>query len=540
MNKKKSLLYLIAAFLWLTTEGVAQVAINTDGSQPDPNAILDLTSTNKAFLPPRMTNVQIKAIPSPKEGMLAYDTDFKCLRMYSGSEWQCQQAANKELSDPPGDFSIFTTATGDAIYPRSTTTDAMGNVYVTGSFSSATLTLGSITLTNTSINFDVFVVKYNSSGVVLWAVKGSGGGAESGNGIAVDGNGNVYVTGQFDFTTAFGSTTLTNPNGDFDVFVVKYNSSGVVQWAVKGGGFLGTDVGKSIAVDGSGNVYVTGNFTSLTAIFGTTTLTNSNFPSDFQNSDVFVVKYNSSGMVQWAVKGGGIDNDSGNGIAVDGSGNVYVTGFFVTTVLDVVFFGATSLKSSGGSDVFVVKYNSMGVVQWAIKGGGSGGDGSSGIAIDVSDNIYITGGFSSPTATFGGANLTNIGGGDVFVVKYNSSGAVQWAVKGGGSSSDVGTGIAVDGSGNVYVMGKLISTPATFGSSTLTNVNNGVFVVKYNTGGEVQWAVRGGGGPVNEGLSIAVNASGTRVYTTVRYYPNVKFGNTILKTGNYLIWMYGE
>jgi Beta-propeller repeat len=552
MNSNKYIFCLFCFFLCLNTEGgYAQVAINTDGSAPNPNAILDLKSTNKAFLPPRMTNGQIKSIPNPTEGMLAYDTEFKCLRMYTGLEWQCQQGSNKELNDPPGDFFILGTATGYA-NPQATTTDAAGNVYVTGVFAGTT-TFGTTTLTSNGPNPDAFVVKYNASGVVQWAVNGGGTSDDFINGIAVDGSGNVYITGYSSGATTFGTTTLTG--GYVDFFVVKYNASGVVQWAVKGVGDR-EDSAYGIAVDGSGNVYLTGFFYSTTVSFGTTTLTNTS--SNFLGSDVFVVKYNASGVVQWAVNSGGTDAELGTDIAVDGSGNVYITGYFSSAT---AVFGPTASapfsisltnNSSGGHEVFVVKYNTNGQVQWAVKGGGTNNDQGDGIAVDGSGNVYVTGSFEG-IATFGSTTLTSSGSADVFVAKYNTNGVAQWAVKGGGTSDDIVKGISIDVSGNCYIIGNF-NSPTTsfssitsfFGSATLTNTNTGsnntrdVFVAKYNTSGAIQWVVKGGGVSDDFGNAIAVNASGTRVYTAVQYSPNAKFGNNILKTGKYLLWMYGE
>jgi hypothetical protein len=530
------------------------VGINT--TSPNPNAILDLPSTNKAFIPPRMTFAQIKAIPSPTEGMLAYDTEFKCVRVYTGTEWQCQQATNKELNDPSGDFSILGTASGN-VTPRSTTTDASGNVYVTGEYL-GTAILGSFTLTNPSTSYaDVFVVKYNSSGAVQWAVGGGGIYQEYGFSIAVDGSGNVYITGSLSSPTAtFVSTNLSSvtvnntSSGSSDIFVVKYNISGVIQWAVRGGG-TDQDAGSGIAVDGSGNVYVTGYFGGASASFVSTNLSSVTVNNTSSgSSDIFVVKYNISGVIQWAVNGGGTGYDGGLGIAVEGSGNVYITGYFTGSAL----FGPTAsspfsitLTSSGFNDVFVVKYNTSGVVQWAVKGGGSFNELGHGIAVDGSGNVYITGQFNSSSTNFvstnlGSNTLTNTSTDfDVFVVKYNTSGIVQWAVSGGGSLDENGRSIAVDGSGNAYITGYFRSVTATFGTTTLSRIGNeDVFVAKYNTSGVVQWAVKGGGTAYDSGLGIATNASGTRVYTALGYLPNAKFGSTVLRAGNYLLWMYGE
>jgi Beta-propeller repeat len=572
MKNNTYILCLIIAFLGVYTEGsFAQVAINTDGSSAGTNTMLDLNpAIGKAFVPPKMTYDQIKAISPATAGMVVFDTDFKCLRVYTGTEWQNQQATNKELKDPPGDFAILGTASG-TVFPRSTTTDGSGNIYVTGYFQSATASFGSFTLANSGDpnSYEVFVVKYNSSGVVQWAVKGGGTSSDYGSGIAVDGSGNVYITGAFFSTTAsFGSFTLANSggsNGSSDVFVVKYNSSGVVQWAVKGGGETSSDYGSGIAVDGSGNVYITGSFQSGTATFVSTNLASVTLLNSVTNSssaDVFVVKYNTSGVVQWAAQGGGGTDDFGNGIAVDGSGNVYITGRFQSST--AVFETNAPLPPSfailtnlGLTDVFVVKYNTSGAVQWGVKGGGNINEVGNGIAVDGSGNVYITGQFDSATATFSSTNsnsvtLTNTNStissiNDVFVAKYNTSGVIQWAVKGGSAGGqDNGASIAVDGSGNAYITGSFGGNyefaPATFGSTTLINTSLGddVFVAKYNTSGVVQWAVKGGGTANDSGDGIATNASGTRVYTALRYVPNAKFGSTIVKAGSYLLWMYGE
>ena len=125
-------------------------------------------------------------------------------------------------------------------------------------------------------------------------------------------------------------------------------------------------------------------------------------------------------------------------------------------------------------------------------------------------------------------------------MKYNTSGTVQWAQSGGGPDYDVANGIAVDGSGNVYITGSFHSDKATFGSTTLTNTisSDAMFIAKYNISGILQWA-KGVTGS-SQGYGIVTNAAGTRVYTVGTYTPNAKFGNTILTTGQYLLWMYGE
>ena len=173
-------------------------------------------------------------------------------------------------------------------------TDASGNVYVTGYFQDSTITFGTITLTNV-VNYgyrDIFVVKYDASGNVLWAKSAGGYGVDAGNGISTDAKGNVLVTGSFDSAPiTFGTTTLTNAGLD-DIFVAKYDTSGNLLWAKSAGG-TSSDVGSGISADANGNVLVIGNFESSSITFGTTTLTN----ASFSYHDIFVAKLDSTGAV---------------------------------------------------------------------------------------------------------------------------------------------------------------------------------------------------------------------------------------------------
>jgi len=157
----------------------------------------------------------------------------------------------------------------------SVATDASGNVFLTGFFKSPTITFGSITLTNANPlgGEDVYLVKYDAAGNVLWAKSAGGTGWELAYGATTDAAGNVFITGNFGSSTiTFGTTTLTNTGG-YDFFLVKYDASGNVIWAKSAGG-TGGDYGYNVATDASGNIFATGNFTSPTLTFGTTTLTN--------------------------------------------------------------------------------------------------------------------------------------------------------------------------------------------------------------------------------------------------------------------------
>ena len=346
--------------------------------------------------------------------------------------------------------------------------DGAGYVYVTGYFS-GTATFGSHTLT-TNGSKDIFVAKLDSNGNWLWAVKAGGAGNDEGHGIAVDGAGNAYVTGCFEGTATFGSQTLTTTDEYAnDVFVTKLGTSGNWLWAVKAGGDYYDD-GRDIAVDGAGNAYVTGYFNN-TATFGSYTLS----ATEGFYSDIFVAKLGTSGNWLWAVEAGAVEHDVGDGIAVDGAGNAYVTGYFKNTA----HFGSHTLTSSGGYDIFAAKLTPSGNWLWAVKAGGTSVDQGYGIAVDGAGNAYVTGRFEG-TATFGSHTLTSTGSYDIFAARLNPSGTWQWAVKAGGTDSDIGYGIAVDEAANAYVIGIFRGT-ATFGSHTMEAMGGtDIFVAKLS------------------------------------------------------------
>lgn len=322
-------------------------------------------------------------------------------------------------------------------------TDAAGNVYITGS------SMGS------GSNLDYATVKYNSAGVQQWASRYNGPGnfIDISNSVAVDASGNVYVTG-----ISTGTTSFT------DYATVKYNSSGVEQWAARyNGPANGTDEAFSVVVDAAGNVYVTGQSLSGT------------------NYDYATVKYNSAGQQQWASRYNGPQSSIDNAavVRVDGSGNVYVTG--------------TSTGSGSGLDYLTVKYNSSGQEQWAARynGTNNGDDVPSSLELDAAGNIYITGGSS-------GSGSSN----DFVTIKYNSSGQEQWNARynGTGNDNDIASGLAVSTGGNVYVTGSSIGQ----GSAT------DYATVMYNSSGVQQWATRynGPNNTSDDAFAVCVDAGG--------------------------------
>ncbi len=373
----------------------------------------------------------------------------------------------------------------------------------------------------------------------LWAqgpAIGSGASTEQAYSIFSDSGGSVYVAGSFTSTTlGFGNgVTLTN-RGSTDFFVVKYNSSGVAQWAqnpVAGKG-TGSDSSLSVFVDTSGNVYVSGQFDSNIGFGNDINLTNRG------SYDFFVVKYNSNGVAQWAqgpATGTGTSSDYGDSVFVDTSGNVYLGGDFFSTPIG--FGNDINLTNRSNSDIFIVKYNSSGIAQWAQNPAAStSNDFVSKIFMDSSGNIYITGNHASSTLSFGNdVNLTNRGGYDFYVVKYNNNGVAQWArgaSVGTGTNTDTGRSVFVDTSGNVYVAGDFISATLGFGNSiTLTRQggNNDFFVVKYDPDGNALWAKNpstGTGTSTEYCDSVFVDSSGNVYLSGISASTILDFGNGV-------------
>jgi hypothetical protein len=331
---------------------------------------------------------------------------------------------------------------------------------------------------------DIFIVKYDSIGNVLWAKSAGGTSSDQSNSIATDGSGNVFVTGCFSSPSIiFGTTTLTN-SGSFDIFIVKYDIGGNVIWAKSSDGAGYEEAwGLGITTDVNRNVFVTGRMISPTLIFGSDTLTSEG------TSNIFTVKYDATGNVLWARSTDGTSSNAGNGITADMSGNSYVTGSFGTPIT----FGSFTLSSSGGTDIFTVKYDASGNVLWAKSAGGAYGDLGTGISTDNNSHVYITGYYYGYFINFGSSTITNTNSSgvydDIFVMKYDDSGNAICANGAGGIVNDDALAVATDGNGNVYITGNFDSPTIAFGSTTLTNANAGssdIFVAKLGTGTSVK------------------------------------------------------
>ncbi len=391
---------------------------------------------------------------------------------------------------------------GATTFGKSVATDTNGNVYVAGYTNGG---LDGNTLTGTQ---DFFVTKYDSTGVKQYTKQmGVAGVGTRGWSVATDANGNVYVAG--DTQGGLDGNTLT---GNWDLFVIKYDSTGVKQYTQQLGVTGKTTLGTSVTTDASGNVYVAGD---TTGSLDGNTLTGA--------WDFFVTKYNSSGVKQYTRQLGVAGKYTyGRSVTTDASGNVYVAG--QTTG------GLDGNTLTGNYDFFVTKYDSTGVKQ-STKQMGVVGATTYGwaVATDGSSNVYVVG------ETSGDLDSNTLTGTiDFFVTKYNSSGVKQYTKQLGVSGANTnGYSVATDASGNVYVAGK---TGGNLDGNALIGAVDS-FVTKYDSTGVKQYTRHQGVASRSTfGRSVATDASGN-VYVAGDAYGGLD-GNTLTGTNDFFVTKY--
>jgi len=351
-----------------------------------------------------------------------------------------------------------------------------GDVYTTGQFyGTVDFDPGADTFNLISAGLgDIFISKLDDTGNFVWAKSMGGINKDEGSSIAVDASGYVYATGYFrdtaDFDPGLGIFNL-NANWGSGLFISKLDNAGNFVWA-KAMGDTAT-FGRSIAVDASGNVYTTG-YSYGTVDFdpggGTFIVTS-------DDDDIFISKLDSSGNFVWTKVISGSNDDEGRSIALDASGNVYITGYFGggTVDFDPDSSGIFNLNSTGSLEIFISKLNSAGNLMWAKAIGGTSGDQGFSIAVDASGNVYTTGYFRFTADfnhdSFGNFSLTSAGNEDIFISKLDSSGNFVWAKAAGGTKADFGTAISPSASDNVHVTGYFESPFITFDSITFSNAD---------------------------------------------------------------------
>jgi hypothetical protein len=408
--------------------------------------------------------------------------------------------------------------------------DGQGNAYVAGfTFSSNfPTTSGAFDTSFNAGTSDAFVTKLNPAGSALvYSTYLGGSNIDSGRGIAVDSQGNAYVsgnTGSADFPTTPGAHD-TSLGGGQDAFVTKLNATGsALVYSTYLGGSSGDGSGDNMDLDGLGNAYVTG----LTFSTNFPTTVGAHDTTHNGSVDAFVTKLNMTGSgLAYSTFLGGASSDQGLGVTVDGLGNAYATGNtgssgFPTTV------GAFDNTLGGSQDAFVTKLNSLGSnLVYSTYLGGSASDSGTEIAVDGVAAAYATGFTASadfPT-TSGAFDTTSNGADDAFVTKLNTSGStLDYSTYLGGSSGDFGLGIVVDSQSAAYVTGTTTSTNFPMTSDAFDSTHNGgddAFVTKVNTAGSgLTSSTYLGGSGGDQGHGVAVDSQGSAYVTGSTFSSN--------------------
>ena len=416
--------------------------------------------------------------------------------------------------------------------------DAAGNSYVTGDFSgSATFGAGEAnetTLTSDGV-VDIYIAKYDNAGLLQWAKRAGGSELNQGFTITLDAAGNSYVAGFFEGTATFGpgeanATSMTS-TGSRDIFIAKYNDSGLLQWAKQAGGRISNDHATGIIADADQNCYLTGFYNDSTT-FGPGEANEVELTSS-GSFDIYVAKYIPDGLLQWAKIAGGAGFDIGSGISLDAAGNFYITGFFQ----DAAIFGSgetneTTLTGTDHNDVYIAKYDANGALQWAKSATGAGLDESLGIFTDAAGNSVITGYFEA-SLTFGAGEtnemtIASTDLQDVFIARFDANGMLQWAAHAGGSGDDKSSEITADAAGNSFITGhfeeEFTAGAGEANETALTSFGGtDVFVAKYGPAGMLHWDTKAGASNMDFAAGIDVDAAGS-VYASGFFEVSAIFG----------------
>lgn len=338
-----------------------------------------------------------------------------------------------------------------------------GHIYITGLFSGTVDFDPSAGTTNlTSVGGrDVFVLKLDVNGNFVWAKSMGSAQDDIAFSIATDASQSVYTTGDYeslaDFDPGAAVFNLPDPGTGSAIFISKLDIDGNFGWAISlGSGTSYNNTGFSVATDLSGDVYTTGKFRSTidfdpgAGVSNLTSATNS-------ANDIFILKLTSPGSFVWAKSMGSSNEDNGQSIVIDVSGNVVTTGYFDGTVDFDPGTGVSNLTSFGVDDIFISKLDANGNFVWTKQFGGIDEDDGFSVATDAAGNIYMTG-FFQDVADFdpgtGIFNLTAVGSTyDIFISKLDQNGDFAWATSIGSAGNDYGRAIATDGSGNVITTG---------------------------------------------------------------------------------------
>ena len=344
-----------------------------------------------------------------------------------------------------------------SIWGHGVAIDPSGNLYLMGTTcANSGIASGGHQNTYGGGTTDAFLVKFNPDGGRIWSTYYGGSNFDYGNAVACDNSGNVFLSGYTRSTNAIATGGHRNTGSGGDDFLVKFNANGVRQWGTYYGGMSAEYGGAFIATDGDGNAYLSGSTDRSSSIaYQGHRNTYSGNPHDG-----YLVKFNASGVRQWATYYGG---PSGNlrkpiFVATDADNNVFIAGY-TTSTTDIASGGHQITKGSG-EDAFLAKFNASGIRQWSTYYGGGGNDYGYAVVADGSGNVSLAGYTTSTSDIAAGGVQNTYGGGDRdgFIVKFNAAGVRQWGTYYGGSSNDFVYYLATNATNDVFMAGYTNST----------------------------------------------------------------------------------
>jgi hypothetical protein len=424
--------------------------------------------------------------------------------------------------------------------------DPSGNIYIIGEYAGTVdfdpNPLKTDSRTSTNNNTDAFLSKFAPDGTFLWVKTWGGGpasiipgvGRDVANGVGIDSQGNVYVSGPYQYTVDFNpdpNVTISytsNATSMNNIYLSKFAPDGTFYWVKTWGPSDGGAESYNLTVDAADNIYVVGDFSGTTDVnfnpwdpeHPDSHRNHPKLQDGFMYFDAFLSKFDPSGNLQWAKTWGGEGYDDGPGVVVDGLGNVYVSGMYSSQ--DVDFDPGDGVVSSpahdSGSvvDVFLSKFSADGSFQWVKTWGGQGKDDvGQTVAVDGDNNIYIAGRFASINCDFDPGNAvdphSSNGDLDAFISKLDSSGNFLWARTWGGPGWDAPGDLQFDQSGNVFVAGFFVNTVnfAPGGSNIITsNGGRDAFFSKFSSDGAYLWTKTWGGSGEDSGINLTTDQDG--------------------------------
>ena len=334
--------------------------------------------------------------------------------------------------------------------------DSHGNVYVTGHFQSTDIQRDGKEIPNRG-DYDIFLVKYNSEGKELWVRTAGGTGYDYGHGVALDSNENVVLTGAIQGEATFGAKRVNEGSTARSIFAAKYNGDGTLQWVTASSGINGS--GHGLGIDAKGNIYIGGSCGGL-GNYGPVQI------NALEGGAGLVLKLSPSGEAERVTLFPGIGTTV-HEICADESGRVWVAGMFKQRVQ----IGQTALSSSGpaNSDGFCAALDAEGTVLWAHGLHGEGVDYCLGVCTDGKGRSFFTGELSKE-AVLAGQPLKSAGATDIFVAAFSPEGTLQWTEVWGGEKGDNAYTMAWHYSG-FLIVGGACTGPASFGDKIMSRPN---------------------------------------------------------------------